>query len=991
MKSRSSVSLLVGAAGLAAGLLNTSHARGQTLNWSNAAGGSAAVASNWNPNQIPTNVNDLVWNLANTYSVSFGATTTASRTHTYRRGVVTVTASNPHTASAGLTVGDLNGDVATMIFTGGTLTSTDAAVVGSAAGSTGTLNINDDDADLVVAGPGNNLIIGNNGAGTLNITGGGLASVAGRFVAGSNAAAVSNVTVSGQLSVNPFTRSTLDVNSTTDSRLGQGGDATVTISNGALASFAGDVVVANGAASASTVTVAGVGLSARATLDVAGDLMLGRNITAGSAAGTATLNVNGDGRVLVGGTLFVAGDPDGGTAVFHTSQGGGIVAQSLSFGPGTTLDLDGGTIDVEGGTLQWLVGTPIDLNGGVNNPILTLRNNTTASLPTSAGAALRVGNGAGINFADFDVRSGSDLITNGGQIQLGVGSDDNGSMVVEGNGSTLTMLGTGRILSVGIAGTGRFEAEIGGNVSGDVLQIATGGSSTGFCLFENPGTTATFNQIAVGGTTGVQGGNGDLIVNASATLSMPVAGILRIWPTGFMEVAQSAVVDAPLAGVMVGANLELENGALMRTSQTTVLSGGLIEGPVDIAGSSTLESRVTIQSGGALTLVNGNLTVGNAAAADGFKAEDGSVVTVGTHTLTLHDLDRAIVDVVTIAGGQIVAPNGLEVFTPGTTGTLDGFGTITTPELFIQSGGSVITATGASGLTINGKFRNNSGMIDGTKYTFNVHPGTGEGGWTGAGTINARVVFNSGTEMNALANMTVGAAATDGVTFNSGSKLHADTRVVTLVDSNGVLLPTMTDFNGGTVTCAQAMSLASGRSIQGSGTTAGTLNVGAGKLQPGFPGSDRTHTLFFDGTLNLSTPSEFTCEIAGLIDNDGLFVNGTANLSGTVRVELINGHVPQLGNSYFIMQIDGAMNGEFTSLIAPRGFHIVYGFSDSHVISLFYCPPDFDEDGFLTGLDFDLFVQAFENGDMAADYDEDGFLTGIDFDVFVQDFEHGCG
>lgn len=54
------------------------------------------------------------------------------------------------------------------------------------------------------------------------------------------------------------------------------------------------------------------------------------------------------------------------------------------------------------------------------------------------------------------------------------------------------------------------------------------------------------------------------------------------------------------------------------------------------------------------------------------------------------------------------------------------------------------------------------------------------------------------------------------------------------------------------------------------------------------------------------------------------------------------------------------------------------------------CEADFDGDGFVTGTDFDLFVQAFEAGDDAADFDEDGFITGLDFDLYVQAFEAGC-
>lgn len=69
--------------------------------------------------------------------------------------------------------------------------------------------------------------------------------------------------------------------------------------------------------------------------------------------------------------------------------------------------------------------------------------------------------------------------------------------------------------------------------------------------------------------------------------------------------------------------------------------------------------------------------------------------------------------------------------------------------------------------------------------------------------------------------------------------------------------------------------------------------------------------------------------------------------------------------------------------------------SEERVILYFFgrsidCAADFDGDGFVTGIDYDLFVTAFENGDMSADFDGDGFLTGIDFDRYVLAFEEGC-
>lgn len=54
------------------------------------------------------------------------------------------------------------------------------------------------------------------------------------------------------------------------------------------------------------------------------------------------------------------------------------------------------------------------------------------------------------------------------------------------------------------------------------------------------------------------------------------------------------------------------------------------------------------------------------------------------------------------------------------------------------------------------------------------------------------------------------------------------------------------------------------------------------------------------------------------------------------------------------------------------------------------CAADFDGDGFITGIDYDLYVGAFEAGELTADFDGDGFITGIDFDLYVAAYEAGC-
>lgn len=54
------------------------------------------------------------------------------------------------------------------------------------------------------------------------------------------------------------------------------------------------------------------------------------------------------------------------------------------------------------------------------------------------------------------------------------------------------------------------------------------------------------------------------------------------------------------------------------------------------------------------------------------------------------------------------------------------------------------------------------------------------------------------------------------------------------------------------------------------------------------------------------------------------------------------------------------------------------------------CPSDFDEDGFVTGDDFDAYVLAFVAGNISADFIADGFVTGDDFDAFAEAFEASC-
>ncbi|MFN0130953.1 MAG: hypothetical protein ACKVW3_00220, partial [Phycisphaerales bacterium] len=391
---RSSVSLLALVAGLA---VSTAKADPDSLlMWANAAGGAASLAGNWSPALVPSAADDLTFAVAAGYAVTFSNLVPSSRTMAFRAGTVTLTMSSPHTVSTGITIGDTNALTGTMTLASGALNSTASVNLGMNAGSTGILNVADDSADFNITGATADMTVGVNGDAAMNITGGGRVQVADQFIVGSNASSSPTLTVSGAQAISPFQRSTLAVLGTSQSRLGQGGDATVSIANGALASFASDLVVSNGSASISTVTIGGgggIGGILDAELTVAGDLLLGTNTSAAAPGGTATVTLNANGLLTVGGTLNLGTDPDGGTATLIINNDSVVEAGSFVDGAFGTLDHDDGTLRINGGTYTGHA-DPLVVTG-TGGPTLNLTGGLTKTLAPAGAVGLIVGDDLG--------------------------------------------------------------------------------------------------------------------------------------------------------------------------------------------------------------------------------------------------------------------------------------------------------------------------------------------------------------------------------------------------------------------------------------------------------------------------------------------------------------------------------------------------------------------------------------------------------------------
>lgn len=495
-------------AGAAAAFLLSPLAGADVLNWNNPAGGSAATSTNWLPAQVPTALDDLTFNLAATYTTSFNSSVAGSRTHTYRLGTVTLSMLSPHTASTGVTIGSVSPDNATVTLTTGTFTSAASVTLGSGSGATGVLNVNDDDADFIV-GAGADLIVGGNGSATLNITGTGSVQVGDQLIVGSNATSAPNVTISG-FSVAPLGFSGLTVLGIGESRIGQGGDATMNINTGAFASFAGDVIIANGSASTSTVTVQTAGLL-NARLNISGDLLIGRNSSI-TTAGNGTLNINTGGEATVGGGTFL-GDPDGGVGRIALNGGTFNGTAPVTVLSGSTIS-GTGTINADianAGSIQPSGAAGLTVNGQLSNTT----NNVVGTRLNFGPLGSYVGSGTCLADITGDAASS---ITATGPLMLGANTT-----------SGFFYLGSLNVGSQAVTLVDSNQAVLGGatNINGGSLSCSTGLGNQNGAAIRGRGTLGG-NVVNAGILQPTDPGDSPVTINVNGSLTLNPTSEIQI-------------------------------------------------------------------------------------------------------------------------------------------------------------------------------------------------------------------------------------------------------------------------------------------------------------------------------------------------------------------------------------------------------------------------------------------------------------------------------
>ncbi len=191
---------------------------------------------------------------------------------------------------------------------------------------------------------------------------------------------------------------------------------------------------------------------------------------------------------------------------------------------------------------------------------------------------------------------------------------------------------------------------------------------------------------------------------------------------------------------------------------------------------------------------------------------------------------------------------------------------------------------------------------------------------------------------------------------------------------------TVEDLNGGGVFSEELFSLelapadpADPRPIEGDiSWDAGVFSTTVRNLR---------FSLIIGGTTLTSPPGHAEFEI----------VNGV--VTGASSSGALMGSVPPLGagvplafpfNNQFTLTYDAS--GMLPNI--DRATLDLSGAAGMPVVAK--CGADINADGFVTGEDFDTFVEWFVEGLVNADYNNDGFVTGDDFDAFVEAFVAGC-
>jgi T5SS/PEP-CTERM-associated repeat protein len=604
---------------LSINLLAVGAARAADRTW-NDGSDNWTVAGDWTPSGAPGGADNAIFRSGSgaTYTVTFpgsgaggGLPAVGYATDQLRVGNNSVTFADPvvgslvpstysvnnaTTAEAGrgIIVGELSTDTAAVLTTQLATFSGVAATIGDASGSNGTLNISAGTFNVTGSGTVDfELIVGRNGAGTMNVSGTTTANVSGAFgdsVLAENVGSTGTVSVSG--GANWMTSLKLYI--------GNSGSGTMNVSAGGQVS-SNVSRVANNGPSTSTVTVTGAG----STWTNSAELYVGNS-------GAGTLNVLSGGQVSSSGSGGYLGYNASATGNATVSGNGSKWSNSYTyvgyFGSGTLNVTNSGFVsDNYGYIASEPMSTGMVSLDGINTSWssthdLYIGNSGNGTLNVSGGANVTSING----FLGFSANS-SGAVSLSGASSLWQNSNN---ITVGGLGSGILTVGSGSLVSVGgtltVGSLGTVKGS--GSISGIVQNGGTvaPGASPGILTFNGSyaQTPAGKLQIEIGGTTPGTGYD-QLTVSGAVTLggTLQVSLINSFAPAlgnrfdildwGSRTAAFSTVTLPPLSGTLAWGTSALYSAGILSVIDTNYLPGDFNRnGQLSVADVGVLESAL---------------------------------------------------------------------------------------------------------------------------------------------------------------------------------------------------------------------------------------------------------------------------------------------------------------------------------------------------------------------------------------------------------------
>ena len=663
--------------------------------------------------------------------------------------------------------------------------------------------------------------------------------------------------------------------------------------NGAYAGAIGNFGTVGG-----TVTVVGTQTFDKLTFAVDGYALTG-----GTLAGSVVAEIEVDGAA----TTSIASTVTGANGLVKSGSGTLVLGGNNTF---NGLSLDGGEVRVTSNTAAGA--GPLNLAGGTTLSAGVDSLNTANDIVLAGNATIDTG--AFLFATPGAITGGGSLNKTGTGVLFLAGTNgytggtniDAGSLVVYGSSSA----GTG---TIAIA-NGAQLAAAGGTFTTPNAITLTGQASL---LAQNAGDLWTLSGVISDGSAA-----GTLVKNGAGTVILTGTNTY----TGGTQIVAGTLAIAGDAAI-AGGDVTFTGASTLRTLAGIDFSGLFVldaAATIDTNGFDSQQLGGSISGAGSLTKIGaGQLTLAGTSTYTGDTflnagtlrlQDDGSIGTGVLHTAAATTVRAGLLPNAVFTLGNDIVLNGattleLNGTSAGTTtynlttGLYVTNGTTLTLSGDISGPGSVVTNVATPG---NLYLTGSNSYSGGTILNFaSVSVGSATAFGSGAVTLNGGGILNNSGGALTIGNDIVLAATnlvnnqfggvddltlTGALTGTSGTlfKLGADT--VTLTNGANSFGGNLSVFGGalrvdGALTnAALVVQVGSGATLQGSGSIAGTVNIGSGTVAPG----DSPGTITF-GTLNLAAASNLSFEFAtpnspGGLTNDRIIVTGALTLDATLNV-----------------------------------------------------------------------------------------------------------